>query len=126
MFKNTYKFIQLGLKLKKYKSATSEIEKEKVAEYISHLLEEEGGILLKVGQYLGTDDQYEKPIKSLLERCLNQYIESDSVAVLNDYQNHYKNINAHEYIFLLKEIKKDFSSKFQAAYKNLNSKEKKS
>ena len=61
-----------------------------------------------------------------LERCLNQYIESDSVAVLNDYQNHYKNINAHEYIFLLKEIKKDFSSKFQAAYKNLNSKEKKS
>lgn len=61
-----------------------------------------------------------------LERCLNQYIESDSVAVLNNYQNHFKNINAQEYIYLLKEIKNDFSVKLQASYQSLNSKEKKS
>lgn len=61
-----------------------------------------------------------------LDRCLNQYLENDTMAVLNDYQNHFKNINGHEYLFLQQEIKNSFKLKLHASYQNLNSKEKKS
>lgn len=65
MIKDSYKYIQLGLKFKKYKSTKDEVEKERVAEYISRLLSAEGGLLLKVGQYLGTGSEESNQIKKL-------------------------------------------------------------
>jgi hypothetical protein len=61
-----------------------------------------------------------------LERCLNQYVESDTMKVLNKYQKHNKNINGHEYLYLKKQIVKEFKQKLVNSLSSLKSKEKRS
>ena len=61
-----------------------------------------------------------------LARCLNQYVEADTMKVLNKYQKYNKNINGHEYLFLKKHILKEFKSKLISSFNTLKSKEKKS
>jgi hypothetical protein len=61
-----------------------------------------------------------------LERCLNQYVETDTMKVLNTYQKHNKNINGHEYLYLKKHIVKEFKSKLLTSFNSLRSREKKS
>jgi hypothetical protein len=60
------------------------------------------------------------------DRCLKQYIETDSLTVLNQFQNNYQNINGHEYLFLKNIIKDDFIAKLNGAKDRLESTEKKS
>lgn len=72
------------------------------------------------------EDFCEKNSTYYLKKCLNQYVESDTMKVLNKYQKHNKNINGHEYLYLKKHIVQKFKIKLSKSFKTLNSKEKKS
>lgn len=46
------------------------------------------------------------------KRCLNQYVERDTFAVLNAFQMKQAKMNGHEYLYLKKIIQKSFKEKF--------------
>lgn len=64
--------------------------------------------------------------KFYIKRCLKQYIDADTMAVLNMYQNHHSKMNGHEYLYLKNGIEKQFITKLDHSYKRLKSEEKKS
>lgn len=64
--------------------------------------------------------------KYYIERCLKQYIESDTMTVLNKYQEYNIDLNGHEYLYLKNGIKKVFLSKLDTSFKKLQTEEKKS
>lgn len=64
--------------------------------------------------------------KFYIERCLKQYIDTDTMAVLNKYQDHNSNLNGHEYLYLKNGIKKVFISKLETSFNKLSTEEKKS
>ena len=64
--------------------------------------------------------------KYYIERCLKQYIETDTMVVLNKYQEHNTELNGHEYLYLKNGIKKKFVSKLDGSFKRLKTEEKKS
>lgn len=55
-----------------------------------------------------------------IERCLKQYIETDTMTVLNKYQEYNTELNGQEYLYLKNGIKKKFTSKLKASFKHLN------
>jgi len=65
MLKQSIKTIQFVKKFKKYKSAKGEIEREKAAHYVADFIKQEGGLFLKVAQYLGTNSKTSKAIQDL-------------------------------------------------------------
>jgi predicted unusual protein kinase regulating ubiquinone biosynthesis (AarF/ABC1/UbiB family) len=78
MLKQSVKTIQFVKKFKKYKSAKGEIEKEKAAQYVADFIKKEGGLFLKMAQYLGTNSQQSQSIQNL-SNIENNGIELDDI-----------------------------------------------
>lgn len=64
--------------------------------------------------------------KFYIKRCLKQYLDADTMAVLNKYQQHHTKMNGHEYLYLKNGIERQFLSKLEVSYKKLKQEEKKS
>lgn len=64
--------------------------------------------------------------KYYIKRCLNQYIEKDTMSVLNSYQVHNREMNGHEYLFLKNKIKNKIHISLSSSFQKLKQKEKKS
>lgn len=64
--------------------------------------------------------------KYYLKRCLNQYLEKDTMSVLNAYQGHNREMNGHEYLYLKQKIKNKFLISLEDSFKKLKTEEKKS
>jgi hypothetical protein len=56
------------------------------------------------------------------KRCMNRYLERDSLAVLNAYQFKNQRLNGHEYIYLKNIIKKDLEVKLNVSTDRLKQK----
>lgn len=65
MIKQGIKAYKFAKTFKKYKQADSEAEKVKAAKLLSRFFEEEGGVFLKVAQYLGTQKDQAQQIQDL-------------------------------------------------------------
>jgi predicted unusual protein kinase regulating ubiquinone biosynthesis (AarF/ABC1/UbiB family) len=65
MLKQSIKTIQFVKKYKKYKASKGIIEQEKAAQYVADFIKQEGGLFLKMAQYLGTNSEQSKVIQEL-------------------------------------------------------------
>jgi aarF domain-containing kinase len=65
MIKEGIKAYKFAKTFKKYKSADSEAERIKAAKLLSKIFSEEGGLLLKVAQYMGTEKDQAEQIQEL-------------------------------------------------------------
>ena len=81
MLKQSVKTIQFVKKFKKYKSAKGEIEKEKAAQYVADFIKKEGGIFLKMAQYLGTNNDQSQTIQNL-SNIENNGIELEDIKLI--------------------------------------------
>lgn len=64
--------------------------------------------------------------KFYIKRCLGQYVEKDTMSVLNAYQGHNREMNGHEYLYLKNKIKEKFNTSLAVSLDKLQSEEKKS
>jgi predicted unusual protein kinase regulating ubiquinone biosynthesis (AarF/ABC1/UbiB family) len=55
MFKQGYKAYQFARVFKAYQSSKNDLEKIKSSKLLMNIMKEQGGLFLKIGQYLGTD-----------------------------------------------------------------------
>ena len=65
-----------------------------------------------------------KNSKKDLERCLEQYIKRDNIALLNQYQTKNK-LNGLEYLYLRNEIKRELKRSLNISYESIESNRKK-
>lgn len=89
MLKQSVKTIQFVKKFKKYKNAQGTIEKERAAKYVADFIKKEGGLFLKVAQYLGTSTDQSKEIQNL-SAIENNGIELSSIKTILEKELHVK------------------------------------
>ena len=98
MIKEGIKAYKFAKTFKKYKNADSESEKIKAAKLLSNIFEQEGGIFLKVAQYLGTQKEQAEEIKNLSLKndpviSKELFVEILETQYGNDISNIFKNID---------------------------------
>lgn len=66
------------------------------------------------------EDFCRKNSKYYMKKCLNGNIDSDTMNILNSYQQAVNKINGHEYLYLKHKIKSQLSHKLDGVYEQMN------
>lgn len=80
----------------------------------------------EINKILSHRENYcEKNSKYYLDRCLNQYISKETIELVNKIQNNNSPLNGREYLYLQKQIEKDYKAQLEIAKDNIIQRKKK-